>query len=288
MVVFFILIGIIELTLTIYEDSLSKDLAHINSFERISNNNNDILVIGNSLTREGINSQLIERNINNRMKPKLKIGYIYPDDTSVIEWYHIFVNYYFQPKIYPKNLFIIFAQDQLASSKIQFEEIQRISKYTQFESLFNIIIDEGLSLSQSIDLYLSKVFRLYSNRERIKKRILDIMPNYRTTVRKLNKKLKPNESKTEVKRKYSHLNKLIELINKLNIQTTFIAIPISKPYIIDTELIKIINNSQYCRLVDFQSTTKYKENDFIDGYHLGQDGASKFTDQLVEIILSIK
>ncbi len=246
------------------------------------------MVIGNSLTREGIDGQLIKRGIDNRIISKKAIGYIYPDDTSIIEWYYIFHSYCAQSKIYPKNIFVIYAEDQLVSREIQFEEIQRISKYTQFKSLFNVIVNEGLSLSQSIDLYLSKVFRFYSNRERINKRILDIIPNYRSTFRKLNQKSKPKEIKTENKKEYYHLNKLITLINNFKIQTTFIAIPISKSYDIDPRLKRIINNSQYCELVNFQNTKKFTENDFLDGYHLNQDGASKFTNQFLEYLLSIK
>lgn len=274
--------------LTFYEDKLSKDLAHINSFERISSNNNNILVIGNSLTREGIDSQLIKRGIDNRKTSKKAIGYIYPDDTSIIEWYYIFTSYYTQLKIYPKYIFVIFAEDQLVSREIQFEEIQRISKYTQFKSLFDVIRNEGLSLSQSIDLYLSKIFRFYSNRERINKRILDIIPNYRTTFRKLNYELKPKKIKTEDKKEYYHLNRLISLINVLKIQTKFIAIPISKSYDIDQRLSRIINNSQYCELVNFQNTKKFTENDFFDGYHLNQDGAIKFSNQFLEYLSSMK
>ena len=33
---------------------------------------------------------------------------------------------------------------------------------------------------------------------------------------------------------------------------------------------------------------KFTENDFLDGYHLNQDGASKFTNQFLEYLLSIK
>ena len=246
------------------------------------------MVIGNSLTREGIDEQLIKRSIDNRIISKKAIGYIYPDDTSIMEWYYIFVSYYAQSKIYPKNIFVIFAEDHLVSREIQFEEIQRISKYTQFKSLFNVIINEGLSLSLSIDLYLSKVFRFYSNRERINKRILNIIPNYRATLRKLNQKLKPKEIKTEDKKNYYHLNRLIRLIDNLKIQTNFIAIPISKPYDINPRLRRIINSSQYCDLVNFQNTKKFTENDFLDGYHLNQYGAHKFTNQFLEQLLSIK
>ena len=275
-----------ELTLTFYEDELSKDLAHINSFESISSNNNNILVIGNSLTREGIDGQLIKHSIDDRIISNKEIGYIYPDDTSIIEWYYILTSYHAQSRIYPINIFVIFAKDQLVSAKMQFEEIQRISRYVEFQDLFNIIINERLSLSQSIDLYLSKVFRFYSNKERINKRILDIMPNYRTTFRKLNQKLKPKEIKKEDEKNYYHLNRLISLIDSLKIQTKFIAIPIFKSYNIDPKLKRIINNSKYCELVNFQNIKKFTENDFLDGYHLNQNGARKFTDEFLEYLLS--
>ena len=275
-----------EVLLSIYEDSLSKDINHSKSFESISNNNNNILIIGNSLTRKGVDHQLFESYINDEIITEGGVGYVYPDDTSIIEWYYIFYRYFSQSKIYPKQLYIIFARNQLATAKIEFEEIQRISNYNQFHSLMNVIVEEELSLPQSIDLYLTKIFRIYAYRERIKKRILDIIPNYRITIRKFNSKsvakIKPEKNKNN----YYHLNKIIQLIEELSIKTTFCAIPLPKSYKLDGELIKIIDSSYYCELANFQNSFDFTNNEFIDGYHLNQNGSQKFTNILAEYISS--
>ena len=109
----------------LFEESLSNDIAHINSIDEIAGSRNDIIFLGNSLTRHGIDKNQIRKSLSNNSH----IGYIYPDDTSIIEWYYIFKSYFVDKNNVPNDIVILFATDQLRSSEIEFEEIQRISKY---------------------------------------------------------------------------------------------------------------------------------------------------------------
>ena len=59
---------------------------------------------------------------------------------------------------------------------------------------------------------LQKFFRIFSHRERISKRVLDLIPNYRNTIRKLNVYNKPKKKYYKNNYDYRHLNKIIEMV----------------------------------------------------------------------------
>ena len=87
----------------LFEESLSKDIAHINSIDEIAGSRNDIIFLGNSLTRHGIDKNQIRKSLSNSSH----IGYIYPDDTSIIEWYYIFKSYFVDKNNVPNDIVIL-------------------------------------------------------------------------------------------------------------------------------------------------------------------------------------
>tara|TARA_B110000438_G_scaffold78689_1_gene78835 strand:+ start:1312 stop:2154 length:843 start_codon:yes stop_codon:yes gene_type:complete len=278
------LITISEVFLTIYENKISKDILHTNSIKDIISEKNEILILGNSLTREGIDKNLFRKKINNKDKEKIKVGFIYPDDTSIIEWYYILSPFSEKIKFSQKNLVINFSFDQLQTPIINFEEIQRISSYLSFKELSLLIRKEKFNTSEIIDVYLSKIFKLYRYRERISKRVLDNIPNYRSTIRKLNYYMSPEVKNTESLSLYFHLEALVSLVDSLKINTTFCAMPQPQKYQIDESIISIINKSDYCNLMNMQNIKLYSYKDFKDGYHLNKNGSEKYTMQLIQLL----
>ena len=261
----------------LFEESLSKDIAHINSINEIAEDRNDIIFLGNSLTRHGIDKNQIRKSLSNSSH----IGYIYPDDTSIIEWYYIFKSYFVDKNNVPNDIVILFANDQLRSSEIEFEEIQRISKYVPlFRSGF-VLNREDLSLSEVIDFYLCKAFSTYANRERLSKRVLDLLPKYRQLIRSINNNL-PSQQKAIEDADYSHFSDIIQLADSVGCKIWFCAMPVQKRYMIKDEIISIIMNSKYSRLYDLRDPDKYGDIHFLDGYHLNQYGSTIFTTNIID------
>ena len=96
--------------------------------------NTDILIIGNSLTREGINESILKEMLIPNQIEIGKVSIIYLDDTSIIEWYYIFKSYFYDNGNYPRKLILNFALDQLSSQELEFEELSRISSYVPFKN----------------------------------------------------------------------------------------------------------------------------------------------------------
>ena len=88
-------------------------------------------------------------------------------------------------KYIPRELVINFARDHLVDPEINFEELQRMSLHLSFNELWYATKKEQLSISQTIDLILCKLSKTYLHRERIQKRILSTIPNYKSSIREI-------------------------------------------------------------------------------------------------------
>ena len=155
------LLIITEIILFFTEDFLSKDIQHLKSIDNITKENNEMIIIGNSLTRNGINETLLIKNLKTNKTNYKKAGIIYLDDTSIIEWYYVFKSYFYENDIIPKKLIINFALNQLRTPELEFEELSRIASYVPIKKLYATCEQESLNFSQKIDLYLAKFFEYF-------------------------------------------------------------------------------------------------------------------------------
>ena len=62
-----------EIFLFVFEENLSLDVLHINSFIENKNSTYDAIILGNSLTREGIDTLLLSTNLTSKIGNDRKI-----------------------------------------------------------------------------------------------------------------------------------------------------------------------------------------------------------------------
>jgi len=270
----------LELVLRFIQPYLSKDLKHymqmnslINKHDKITGKK--ILFIGNSLTREGIQPQAYKDQ-------SMHITLINPDDTSISEWSWIFKN-----MVYDRNniheLNIVFAGGQLKDKRLQEQNLVSISHIINAVDIADVIKFERLTLSDSITLVLAHISAVFSSRERIQRRILDLLPYYREQSQLINQSLNRDLSLRQVssqKNAYRHLKMLIKLAKEKDIHITFIAAPLPKVYSLDNNLINIFNRYKV-DFIDGRSIQEIHPSDFSDGYHLNEVGAEKFTRYII-------
>ena len=272
-----------EIFLGYFEKKLSKDVLHEQEIGQIFKSKNTIIFLGNSLTREGINQSLFNKSMIDIYGEDFNIGYVYPDDTSIIEWYYI-IKSYMDNDLLPKYLFINFAANQLLSPDIKFEEIQRIAGFINFTQITSVIIDEDLNIGQSMDLILCKVSKLYKHRERIQRRILDNIPNYRLTTRKYNEILKKHYPENVV-HEYKYLKNILTLFSLNDSKVIFCSLPIESYYSLDKTCFTLIENSKNSILLDLQNIDLYDDSHFSDGLHLNSTGSKILTETLIKYII---
>ena len=270
-----------EITIRLTWTYLSNDLKHINSIAEIgdsfSSNKFNIIFLGNSLTRRAVDPNIMEdKFLENNIKD-ININMVYPDDTSVIEWYYI-VKKYFSNFNKPNLIAIHFVRNQLVDVKLEFEEIERLAYYNDWSDFYNLIIFEEMSFNQVCHLVLSKISMLYSYRQRIQSRVLDLIPGYRKTAQIINENIKKTNKRDMIKT-YKHLENLVGLCKLNNIELVLISHPLPNDYKIDNRLFQ-----KDIKFLDLKNKKKYDSTYFLDNYHLNESGALIHMDYLANSI----
>lgn len=268
----------LELLLYFIEEKLSVNIRHYNAIEDIVSsleNRNSTLILGNSLVRRGINKEQIQSQTD-----ELSIGIIYPDDTTITEWYWIF-----KSKILANSnintLAISFVGEQLSDSPIQSQNIARIGSLISSRELIDVTQFEDFDLGESMKLILTHFSKLFSLQEQINRRILDLLPSYRHAARTINNSLSNNTKRTSNKKTYKHLSELVKLCKKHKLKLVVIAMPQPKRYSIEEGVLTMKENGDL-EILDAQNTENITNNDYLDGYHLNHKGARKLSNFIVQ------
>jgi hypothetical protein len=285
-----ILMGI-EIALVKMESFLSLDILHLKAIPGIAKSLSsseavNILFLGNSLTREGIDGDIMKRKLIAKDRSTVNIGLVYPDDTSILEWFYILKYQFILKKSHPDYIIINFGNYQLADRYLDFEKIQRISSYVQKDDLLSVMTEEKLNIGQSFDLFLAKFWRTFANRQRIQNRILNILPHYRYTAGRINDMFVNHASTGSEKTNsgFNYLEKFIEMAKNNDIHIIFAAMPLPSKYNIDAEVLDLIKMNGMT-FIDARNIPGITEKQYSDGYHLNREGAIIYSDFLSSQIL---
>ena len=108
-----------------------------------------------------------------------------PDDTTILDWYYLFRNDFGGERA-PKVLVLSYARGQLTDATgIHAERIAgSFGGWSNAREMLRLDLDD---LGDRIDYLLASTFRLFSERERVRDRVLaTATPDYRSTAQRLN------------------------------------------------------------------------------------------------------
>ena len=282
--IIFIFILVIEIFLRNFSNILSIDIVHYNSFnntvDMIKNNASDNhLFLGNSLTRRAIDRNLF----NDFFDSSTTVGMIHPDDSDIGLWYYILKLKFDDLNLLPENIIIIFANTHLQSKIFNSEELRQLAEICTIRDIKFIIKNENLNFSNSTKLLIYKVSYIARYAQRVSKRILVYLPHYKKTIRRLSdfSNEKNNLSSNNEMGKYYHLDSLIELVSKYNSNLLFVSVFCGSRYKIKKDL-KSRFEQNNINFVDLNDYSKFNKNDLLDGYHLNEMGAIKFSNMFLK------
>lgn len=277
---------ILEAALSVLNPLLSLDVRHFleldSMVEKLSASEQDqVVFVGNSLTRHGVELSLLEAGF-----PKQGVTLIYPDDTTVTEWYWIFRSKLAAVDSRVTQLIMIFAPGQLSDRVLQNENIVRLAMLTPTEQLGDLISYEALDFAQSVDLILSHFSHLHASREKVKRRLMDLLPHYRLASREINLHMQraAKGKGEETEPGYRHLQGLLQQRRLPGLQIVLIAAPLPGKPIIKAPLRRVIEQAPQAVLIDGNQIADITADDFLDGFHLNRQGAEKFTHHVVQAL----
>ncbi len=280
---------------------LSRDLVQIQAIPAIaeelvghSPQQVKILFMGNSLIREGVVAPLIEEQLCRTLHGPISVRRVTTDATGIPEWYYAFKQFFADAACVPDILILGFEGDgggHLSDQRQVFPN--RLGQhFCQLADVPEAFEYDVKSLDQRVDFLAASMSCAYANRDRIQKRVLDLMiPDYQSAARHMNAMMANSDkglhkqAETEVVPEFHRLSRMIALAEENKVRLIFVAMPVPRQYSVDPALVHVAS-VHGIPLIDGRAVPGISADMFPDGYHMNQSAATTFSDFLAEQLAS--
>ena len=259
------------------ETRLSFDLVHIREIPAIVQKNSEgdqprIIFLGNSLTREGIDENSFKKGFAGRVT----VARVYPDDTTMLDWYYVFQHLVAVEKGSADVLVLGFSRRQLDDQNVVHP--RRLGRYFTGWSEMPEVVSRDLEDFEQISEYsISRISSSFANAERVAPRVFDkLIPYYRESAQRLNRRPVAG-SKPEPPPTYQRLRRFSALADQRGIKVVLLAIPVGENYAIDPRLRQVVKDLDL-HLIDGNELEGLEPTSFPDGLHMDDAAAKVFSE----------
>jgi hypothetical protein len=277
----------VEVLLRVGAPRFSQDLRHIGEIDRRIENlsrqpHPRILFLGNSLTRNGIDSTVFTQALFDSAGVAASVALLYPDDTTIADWYYLLRSRLRSPSLWPDVLVVPFANRHLTDqSSIDPARLGAwMAGMSQAPEVFRYDLR---SFGDRVTFVLSAAFRLVSDAERFRNQVLALaVPGYRTAAQRFNEvEIKHRRKGRPADYTYGRLERFLVLSETSGTRVVFVAVPQPQLNPFPNGLPGAIGRAgSRVQLEDFRHLDGLSRESFLDGYHLSEGGARLFSDVL--------
>ncbi len=265
------------------ETRLSPDAAHVASLPGVARQlaegeGDRVLFLGNSFTQAGVDRDLVVDQLA-RHGRRATVGLAYPDDTSIIEWFYLFRQFFVRPGQVPDLVVVSFFRRNLHDSQWQFEEYQRIGRwYSSAGDTAEIVAGSGAGFGELTELTLCRLSAAFAARQHVQRRLLRLLaPFYRHTAQAVNQGFKEVRDRSHPRvSSFRLVDRLIELAEEHGAWLVFVAAPQPFSYPIEDGLLERIDSGGAI-FVDARKVEGIFPGSFPDGLHLDRPGRQVYS-----------
>lgn len=264
---------------------LSRDLQHIGNIPQLSQKlasqpGYRILFLGNSATHEGVVVNLLKPQLEPYLKRPLEIERVFPDDTTVAEWYYLFKHHFADAGRLPDLLVLNFVFNYQVRDRDTIKTEAIAAYYSGLADIPEVFAADVPDFERRAGFLVAKFSAAAANRERVRARLLDqFIPHYRTSTRKMNESRKLAQQTpplTGPAVSYSRLQHLLTLARTAGVQVLVVAMPTNGGYQLDPQIQTTIELSGG-RLLDLRSVVGLQPTHYADELHLNPAGARVYS-----------
>ena len=261
---------------------MASDVRHIRTIPRVaerlaSASGTRVLFVGNSLTRAGIRLDVVAREMP--CQPPIAFERVHPDDSNVLDWYYMFLND-FPGRLAPDYVVLDFMRNNLSNSAPVHPD-RIAASFGGWSNAREMLTVDLAGVGDRIEYLLSCTFRIFSERERVRLRVLAAaVPDYKDMAQRLNEETRADRSRIRRAARssddYSRFRRLLELFRERHVHPVIVAMPIEDPYDVDASFEDLVrrNGGDF---IDMRQTPGITAADFTDGFHLSPKGAEVYS-----------
>lgn len=290
----------LELGMRFVEPTLSLDIRHIQQVPAIATSMRGageprILFLGNSLTRNGVDLDLLGAGLEVTGTSRPSLHAIYPDDTTVLDWLYILESSIVRAGAAPEMIVIGFANHHLVDTPVRPVQTYRLGRYfTDWQDLPRLFRYDVTDLDDRVSVVLSKLSAAFANRERLSARVLDLLPGHRASARHVNDVLGGGTQGAEnggdsdlhataTVPTYDRMTRLVQLANSAGSRLLFVAMPVRDEYELPGGLVEAVVGAGG-QLIDLRDVEGLTREHFLDSLHLSPNGAEIYSAALVNAL----
>ena len=270
-----------EVSMRFGEQFLSRDVKHIQEIPAISRSlaggkGEKILFIGNSQVRAAINPEVIEQELKARGVAPVHIERVFPDSTSLPDWYRVFKHYFVGTSRLPEVLVLCFSDIALQDSS-GIDPTRLGHYYSSPSEMPEIMTEDVHDFESRAEFVLASLSYSFANRMRVRTRALDaIVPDYRDSAQRINRDMKRESYGKLGPKSYQRLSRFLAMAKSEGVRVVVVAMPQPVVYSLDPQ-IKTVVEGAGMSFLDCRAVSGISAASFADEMHLATTGASVYS-----------
>jgi hypothetical protein len=280
------LVLVVDLGLRVIDQRLSGNLAHIQQIPDIvrgaaATDKPALMVLGNSLTNNGVESAVIEASL-----PNFAVAKVTPDGSNFWDWQCILKHQVVGEGEGAFKTVVVGYAWHLLSDQTEPNASRLGGLFCRWSDLLQPS-ELGLSHSSDIGEFITaRVLRVYALREILRNRFFKrVIPHYEQYTQAANRAAQAGAPQTadEMRYTYGRVNLLAAQLKAEGTRLIVIAMPVQNDYPIDPELQELAQQGALT-IYDYRSVEGINATSFEDAMHLNENGQAILSARLAAML----
>ena len=267
-----------ELGVRVFERRMTVDVkAAAISKRLVEREGRRVLVLGNSLVRDNVNTDILEAEMRAQGVSSIHIERVYLQNTIVNDWYYAFKHHFLDTGRLPDVLLICFSNNHLEDASIQRSLVARY--YSSVRDIPQVFSEDVTDFDGRVEFLISAWSASFTHRTDVERRILDLLiPHYRESIMRINNALtdKANEQRGNYQPTYRRFGQLIQLAQSKGVRVILVAVPVEYPYPIDPQIKNTVETNGVT-FIDTRTVEGLSKESYVDGMHMNREGATVYS-----------
>jgi len=242
-----------------------------------------ILILGNSLTNCGFNSQEFEMEMDSMGAKPLHIEIIAMNGAGICEWSWLLQNFLWDDNRNP-DLIIVNGSRLWEDEKNA--NISRLSLYLDAEDILPVLAEDITEFERRMQFLHAYTLSSYAGRARVKLMTLNnIIPNYLNGRKEVHRVAQLQERTTKKTQRtteatYRQMARLADGAVRRHIPVIFVLMPTERIYDLQSTGFYPTARSAGVEVADCRDAVSMLEGGFVDSSHMNEKGARIFSREL--------
>lgn len=276
----------LEAAARLFETRLSKDVAHLRSLPaeaaRLRDAPSDsckVLILGNSLAREGLDRERLTRGLEARLGRPVVLAAMHPDGSRIEEWQYGYRRYFEQTGARPDLVLLCTGRAHLLDGLRDLDAVAAF--HVSWRDLPGFVREQKLGVDGLCQVIAARTSALFAHRRRVQPLLFyHWMPRYEQTVNLIQAAGQGTARRSAATEEGARaFLGLLQTCRTAGTRVALLPVPLPEPYELPAG---VVEAAQLGGAFTLGPPPRLPARHFPDGYHLDAEGAALWTAALLE------